>query len=103
MTVNSRWRLSATAARPQTANDSQIASPIHMAAMKGSTPRQPAVTTRATRAAMLGPGEPAALSRAPAKRRSDRKRREQGEMGSVRLDRGGRRNHRDKNTITMVI
>src|SRR5512138_24345 len=71
MIVNSRWRLSATAARPQTASVSQIASPIHMAARKGSTPRQPAVITRATSAAMLGPGEPAATRSAPAKMSSE--------------------------------
>jgi len=56
---------------PQTASDSQIASPTHIAARKGSTSRWPRATTRDTRAAMLGPGEPAATNSAVAKRRSE--------------------------------
>src|SRR5690349_16126184 len=42
-----------------------------MAARKGNTSRAPRVSTRATSAAMLGPGEPDAISRAPAKIASD--------------------------------
>ena len=50
---------------PNTASDSHTASPIHMAARNGSTLLAPRLTTRATSAAMLGPGEPAATSSAP--------------------------------------
>src|ERR1051326_8251929 len=57
----------ATTARPATATASQIASPIHIAARNGSTSRNPLVSTRATSAAILGPGEPAATISASAK------------------------------------
>jgi hypothetical protein len=50
-----------------TASVSQSASPSHMATTKGKASRQPHAITRATRAATLGPGEPAASSSAPAK------------------------------------
>src|SRR5262245_56360005 len=61
------WKVCATKARPKTASDSQIASPTHIAARKGSTSRQPLAMTRATSAAIDGPGEPAATISAPAK------------------------------------
>ena len=54
------WKVSASTARPKTAQASQIASPIHIAARNGSTERGPRVSTRATSAAIDGPGEPEA-------------------------------------------
>ena len=51
--------------------ESQIASPIHIAARNGNTSRKPLEMTRATSAAIDGPGEPAATSSAPAKMRSE--------------------------------
>src|SRR5690606_10828439 len=69
--MKTRWKVCATKARPNTAMNSQIASPIHMAARKGRTSRKPREMTRATSAAMLGPGDPAATSSAPAKISSD--------------------------------
>src|SRR5699024_908884 len=71
MATNTAWNVCATATNPPTAKASQIASPIHMAATNGSTLRKPLVRTRATRAATLGPGEPAAMTSAPAKTSSD--------------------------------
>ncbi|KGC51483.1 hypothetical protein DO66_6109 [Burkholderia pseudomallei] len=58
----------ASAVSPATAQVSQITSPSHIAARNGNTSRTPLVSTRATSAATLGPGEPAATSRAAAKR-----------------------------------
>ena len=72
-TRNRPWNVCATTASPVTATVSHKTSPSHMAARNGSTSRRPLVSTRATRAAMLGPGEPAATSRARAKTtRADR-------------------------------
>jgi len=67
MTRNARANDSAIVFRPQTAIDSQIASPIHIATRNGKTSRWPLARTRATKVAMLGPGEPAAIVSAPAK------------------------------------
>ena len=58
------WRLRAG---QRLANPLASASPSHIAAAKGMTSRQPRTMTRATNAATLGPGEPAATVRAPAK------------------------------------
>ena len=66
MTTNSIANACATTASPATVTVSQIASPIHIAARNGSTSRTPPVSTRATSAAMLGPGEPAATIKASA-------------------------------------
>src|SRR3984885_8418772 len=57
----------ATTANPATAQPSHSASPSHIAARKGSTSRKPFVRTRATSAAKLGLGEPAATTSAKAK------------------------------------
>src|SRR5262245_52333539 len=48
------------AAIPATARVSHMASPIHMARRNGRTSLRPLVRMRATIAAMLGPGDPAA-------------------------------------------
>src|SRR5690606_28996007 len=69
--VNAMWKVCATKARPNTAIESQIASPTHIAARNGNTSRQPVEMTRATSAATDGPGEPAATNRAPAKMARD--------------------------------
>src|ERR671917_524239 len=56
--TSSPWQVCATTASPVTATVSHSASPSHIAARNGSTSRRPLVSTRATRAAMLGTGEP---------------------------------------------
>ena len=61
------WKVSASTARPKTAQVSQIASPIHIATRNGSTAPGPRESTRATSAAIDGPGEPAATVSAAAK------------------------------------
>src|SRR6185312_14645295 len=58
-------------ASPNTAKESQMPSPIHMAARNGNTSRKPLEMTRATSAATEGPGEPAATKSAAAKIRSE--------------------------------
>ncbi len=62
--MNTQPNERATTASPATAHPSQSASPIHIAARNGRTSRKPFVSTRATSAAMLGPGDPAATTRA---------------------------------------
>src|SRR5207248_6671451 len=70
MTTNAQRNVSAMIARPKIAAASHSASPIHIAEMNGTTPRVPREMTRATSAAMLGPGDPALTISAPAKMRS---------------------------------
>jgi hypothetical protein len=67
MTVKKTANVCATTASPPTAKLNQIASPIHIAAKNGRMLRKPSVRTLATRAAILGPGEPAATSNVNAK------------------------------------
>src|ERR1700677_1097590 len=64
--INTAPSVRATTARPATAQVSQSASPSHIAAKNGSTSRNPWVRTRATSAAILGPGDPAATISAKA-------------------------------------
>src|SRR3984885_7291300 len=64
--MNTMPSVRATTANPATAQPSHSASPSHIAARKGSTSRMPFVRTRATSAATLGPGEPAATTSAKA-------------------------------------
>src|SRR5579864_3440500 len=64
--TNTTSSVRATTASPATAQVSQSASPSHIAAKNGSTSRNPRVRTRATSAATLGPGEPAATTSARA-------------------------------------
>src|SRR5215213_10664971 len=61
------WKLCASSDNPNAAALSHNASPIHMAARNGKTSRGPLASTRATSAAMLGPGIPALITKAPAK------------------------------------
>src|SRR5215211_965812 len=61
------WKLCASSDNPNAAALSHNASPIHMAARNGRTSRGPLASTRATSAAMLGPGIPALITRAPPK------------------------------------
>src|SRR5687767_14945783 len=61
------WNVCARTDSPNAAAPSQSPSPIHIAARNGMTARGPLASTRATRAAMLGPGVPALINKAPAK------------------------------------
>ena len=83
MTRKTPWKVCATTARPRTANVSHTTSPSATPAVKAMAPFMPPPSTRATMAAMPGPGEAAATNSAPVKTRSEVR----SIMGAVQIDR----------------
>ncbi len=69
MTRKTSWKVCATTARPRIATASQTRSPRTRPAANTDAPCGPRPITRATNAAMPGPGEAAATSNVPANRK----------------------------------
>jgi hypothetical protein len=69
MSRNTPWKVCARAASPRIAKDSQTTSPKATPMLNATAPFGPRPRTRATMAAMPGPGEAAAMKRAEEKSR----------------------------------